>query len=207
MDNVTLKTRASEKIEAWKKEVEQLKNQLQHNTEEAKQSFENQKEKLVEWTEEMKEKFERAEEIGEEKTKAIKGNLENIRVQAALGKMDSADALHDQQKKIRSSMQELKRTFSKMEVGATENAKALLDKSSQKLERFQNKFEMHRLQLVDTKEGVIETWQDRKDDISLRLQKLSNILEESKEEAIERWEDFSQEMTEAWVHLRNAFKS
>jgi uncharacterized protein YoxC len=207
MEKVTLKTRAAEKLEAWKKNVEELKNQMQHNSEEAKDSFEKQKAKLVKWTDEMKVEFERVEGIGEEKAKAVKGNLQDLRVQAALGRMESADALHDQQKKINHSIHNLKQSISKMEKDAEGNAKALLEKSNETLERYQNKFEMYRLQLMDAKEGAIESWQERKDDISLRLQKMSTKLEAGKEEASERWEGFSDEMSEAWTHFRKALKS
>jgi len=206
MENVTLKTRVSERIEAWKKEIEQLRKQLQHNREEAKESFENQKEKLANWADDMKDEIERVEGIGEDKLKELKGKLENLRLQAALGKMESVDAMNDQQKKINEGIHNVRGTMSKMENEVAENVKSLLEKSNQTLDRFQNQFEMSRLQLLDTREGVVQTWKDRQEEISLRLQKLNDKLEEGRNDASERWEDFSSEMQEAWVHYKNALK-
>lgn len=207
MEKGTLKTRASEKMEEWKKEVDQLKNQLQHNTEDAKSSFEKQKANLLKWTDEMKHEFEKVEGIGEEKAKTFKGNLEDLRVQAALGKMDSLDAWHDQQKKMNHSIHNMRNSIAKMEKDAAGNAKALLQQSNYTLDGYQTKFEMYRLQLIDGKEGAVQSWNDRKKDITLRLEKLSNKLEEGKTDAAEKWDGFSKEMGEAWSHFKKALHS
>lgn len=206
MEKVTLKKRASEKMEAWKKEVNHLKEQLGQNAEEAKESFELQKKAVVRWTEEMKEEVEKLEEVGAEKFKNLKANLEDLRVQAALGRMETADTWQEQQKKINHSMHNLKTTVMQREKGAEENVKALLGKAAEKVDDFQTRFEMYRLQLADDKEGVMQNLQERKEDIQLRLEKMSAKLEESKEEMEEKWEHFREEMGEAWVHLKKAIK-
>lgn len=206
MEKITLKTRATKKIEAWKKEVEQLKNQLQHNTEEAKTSFEKQKSNLLKWTDEVKNEIERVEGIGEEKVKTLKGNLEDIRVQAALGRMESLDAWHDQQKNINHSIHNMRNSITKIEKNTVGNAKTLLEKSNRTLDSYQTKFEMYRLQLIESKEGAVQTWNDRKKEITLRLQKLNNKLDEERTEASEKYENFSKEIVEAWSHFKKAIK-
>jgi hypothetical protein len=204
MENVTLKERAFKKMEVWKDDVTQLKNQLQHSTEDAKESFENQKIALGIWTDKMKNEFDRVEGIGEEKAKILKGNLEDLRVQAALGRMDSADALHDQQKKINQSIHNLRYSVAKMEKETKGNAKSLLDSANHSLEGYQTKFEMYRIQLNDQKEGAVQSWNVVKDNVTLRLSKMSTQLEEGKEHAADKWEHFSDEMKESWKHLRKA---
>lgn len=204
MENVTLRERASEKIEEWKKDVEQLKNQLQHTTEEAKESFENQKVALGKWTDHMKSELDKVESIGEEKAKTLRGNLEDLRVQTALGRMESAEALRNQQKKINQSIHNLKYSVSKVEKEAIGTEKALLKSANESLEGYQTKFEVYRLQLDDKKEGAVQSWNDAKDDIELRLSKMSTKLEDGKEQASDKWEHFSKEMKESWKHLRQA---
>ena len=204
MKNATLKDKVSEKMEAWKKEVEQLKNQLQHNREEAINSFENQKVALGEWTDKMKNEFDRVEEVGEEKAKTLRGNLEDLRVQATLGRMDSADALHEQHKKINQSLHNLKHSVTKMEKEAVGKTKSLLENANQSIEQYQTKFEMYRLQLNDKKEGAVKSWEETKEDVFLRLQKINTKLEEGRDKASDKWEHFSEEMKESWKHLRKA---
>ncbi len=204
MKNTNLKDKVSEKMEAWKKEMEQLKNQLQHNGEEARESFENQKVALGKWIDKMKDEFDRVEGIGEEKAKTLRGHLEDLRVQAALGRMDSADALHEQQKKINHSIHSLKHSVTNIEKEAAGKTKSLLENANHALEDYQTKFGIYRLQLNDKKEGAVQSWEDTKEDISLRLQKMNAKLDEGKEKAADKWEHFSDEMKESWKHLRKA---
>lgn len=204
MDNVTLKSRASEKIEAWKKEVGQLKNQLEHNQEEAKDYFEKKKSALVNWTEEMKEEFERMEGVGEEKLNELRGNLEELRLQAALGRMDSKDAAQEQQKKINKSIHNLKNSFVKMEKEGEKDAKEFYQKAAETLDNYNTKFEMFRLQMMYGKDDAVQSFKDRKNNIAMKLDKLNTQLEVKKEVAEDRWEHFSEEISEAWTHLKKA---
>lgn len=204
MKKVTLKDRASEIIEGWKKEVNELKTQIQHSRDDAMIAFENQKTNLLEWIDEAQDEFVRIEGIGEDKAKIFKGNLEELRVQAALGKMETRDALHDQQKKINLAIHNLKFAITNMEKEAIGDAKELLEKFNQRLEGYETKFEIYRLQLNDRKEGVAQLWDLRKDKIILRLEKVKDKLEEDRGEASERWEGFSSEMKEAWSHFKKA---
>lgn len=206
MDKITLKSRASEKMEAWKKEVAQLKNQLQHNQEESKDYFEKKKSTLVKWTGDMKKEFERVGGVGGEKLNDLRGSLEELRVQAALGRMDSLEAAQAQQKKINHSIQNLKSSIIKMEKEGEVEAKEVYQKAVVNLDNFKTKFDMFRLQMMYGKDDAVQSFMDKKSEIAMRLDKLSAQLEERKEVAEDRWEHFSEEIGEAWTHLKKAIK-
>ena len=94
--------------------------------------------------------------------------------------------------------------FTKMEKEAVGKTKSLLENANQSIEQYQTKFEMYRLQLNDKKEGAVKSWEETKEDVFLRLQKINTKLEEGRDKASDKWEHFSEEMKESWKHLRKA---
>lgn len=203
---MTLKERAAKRLTEWKKDVDQLKNQLEHTKEESKETFEKQKKSMVKWIDNVKEKIDEVEDFGEEKVDVLKGKMEEVRLHAALGRAEAEDEWKEQQKKLNKSIQDLKMSVSKMEKGVEGNAKTLLENTKYTLDGFYTKFDLLRLKLASGKDETIQVWQDRKEEILKNISKLNAKIEIQKDKIEDKWENFSDELGEAWDHLKKAIK-
>jgi len=206
MDKITLKDRISKKVEDWKKDIDQIEDQLEHSQEEAKIAFEKQKEKLLNWTEEIKKELDHLEDVGEEKARDFKTNLEELRVQAALGKAEAIELFHERQKQLNLAVHNTKLALKNLRKTTSERSSTFLEKSQDTLERLHTSFDMFRLQFNLGKKDAAQTWQERRKDIATRLNKMKAKLASAQEHSADRWEHFSEEMMEAWSHVKEAVK-
>ena len=203
---MTIKERVSKKVEDWKEDIEQIEDQLEHTGENVKDAFEQQKAKLSHWIEEVKKDLDRMEDVGEEKAKNFKGKLEELRVQAALGKADAEDVFHERQKQLNLAVHNTKVAVAKFKKTASEKTNEFLEKSQQTLDRFHTSFDMFRLQMDLGRKDAKQNWQEKRKDIMLRVNTLKAKLAKAQEQSTDRWEHFSEEMAEAWTHVKEAVK-
>ncbi|MDX1684212.1 MAG: hypothetical protein R3275_03190 [Saprospiraceae bacterium] len=200
-----LKQKMQERLDQLKGSMENLNKQLQAGAAEAKDEFQKQKERIGEWSREMSHKVENMKEISDEKTQQIKASLEDLRVQAALGKAESRDAIQEQQKKLTSAIGQLKKRMSDLYESAGENVKDFADRAEHTLEDYHTRLDMLKLKAHLGREDMEQAWEERKKEVSKRIQDISHKIDRQKEKSGENWNHFSSEMKEAWQHLRKAF--
>ncbi len=194
------------KIDEWKSSLENLRVQLHLGLEEAKDEFEEQKKKLNEWTHDIQAKLRHAKDLTEEKALKLRTGLDDLRVQAALGKADTEDAWDKQRDNLSKKIHELKHQVKEVYSHSKGNAKEILDKASDQLDDLHTRFDLFRLQAHLAKMESADAWEERKKVLSEKIHDINTKLEKGKETASEKWDHFSQEMSEAWTHFRDAFK-
>ena len=74
------------------------------------------------------------------------------------------------------------------------------------LDDFHTRFDLFRLQLHLGKEEAKEDWEQKKKDISNELHTINFKIAKGYEDRAENWDHFSDEITEAWKHIKNSFK-
>lgn len=201
----TMMEKAKERLNEWRASVEQLNVQMHLGAEEAKEEFEKQKKNLAHWADETRKKVGDMRDVSEEKASQLKGALEDLRVQAALGRAEGKEAIQEQQKKLASAMSSLKKKMSGLYESSEENVKEFADRAEHKLEDYHTKLDLLRLKAYLGKEDLESNWEERKKEISRKIQALSHKIDRQKDKAEEGWDHFSKEMKESWTHLRNAF--
>ena len=202
-----LKGKVQEKLNNWKASAEHLNVQLHLGAEEAKDEFEKQKNKLGDWLEIQNKKLDNTKDISREKAVQIKAALEELQVQAALGKAETEDALKEQQKKLSNGIHNLKVLINKNYNRVKENTTEFTEEISETLDDYHTRFDLFRLQTHLAKMDANESWNKKKKELSAKLHDLNVNLERKKEKATEKLDDFSDEMSEAWSHIRKAFRS
>jgi len=202
-----LKGRIQEKLNSWKDSAEHLHVQLHLGAEEAKDEFEKQKRNLDDWIKIQSKKLHSVKDISQEKASQIKTALEELQVQAALGKAETEDALKEQQAKLSNSIHDLKLLINKNYSRVKGNTTELIEEINETLDDYHTRFDLFRLQTHLAKMDTTESWNEKKKELSAKLNDLGKKLEREKEKASERLDDFSDEMSEAWSHIRKAFKS
>lgn len=195
-----------EKLNDWKGQIEHLNVQLHLGTSEAKEEFEKQKKKLGIWIDETKLKLSDLENEGMENATALKSSLEDLRVQTALGKAETEDALKEQRKNLSLGIQEFQRKADIFHNASEIKIREFAEYTSNQLDDFQTTFDLFRLHFHLGKSDFEEEWKDKKREISNKIHDLKSKLEQKSEETSENWDDFSSEMSEAWKHVKSAFK-
>lgn len=205
IDPKTLKERAQDTLNEWKSTAESLHLQLQLGKAEAEKEFEIQRQKLNDWAVETSKRVEEAKEIGEENTLRLKTSLEELRLQAALGKAETEDMLRDRQKGLKQAIDRLQSDLEEVFKTTREQGDGLMEETMLRVQDYQTRFEIFRLQLhLASAEGEQE-WEKRRKEAESRLQQMKADLEKRAEEAADRWDTFSSEMQAAWKHVRKAF--
>lgn len=192
-------------LEDAKSIVEGLNLQLHLGKAEAEKAFEEQKASLRDWTVKMSSRVEAAKEINKEQTERIQTALEELRLQAALGKATTRDVLREQQKELKKRMELLRSDIDIVFETSKEQSDDLLEDLSLKLHDYQTKFDIFRLQLQLAKMDGEEALEKRKKEAAIKLKEFQKEVEKRAEEASGKFEHFSKEMTHAWKHVRKAF--
>lgn len=197
---------AKKKLEDWKSSLEHFEEKLHITTDEVVDEFQEQKKHLVAWLDQVDDHLQNVVTHSEEKALDLKAKVDELRLQAALGKAETVEALDEQRKALDIKIHDIKHDVSQAYHQAGDDIKDLLDDVNGKLDDFQMRFDLLRLQAHLGKEEAKEIWEEKKQELSLKLHEVNTKLHQYKETATEKWEHFSSEMATAWSHFREAFK-
>jgi hypothetical protein len=199
-----MKKTMQERLDQWKQRVEELRLQANLGEKEAREAFEVQKKNLAKWAEDMKEKVGGLAETGSEKTTQLKTNLEELRVQAALGAAEGRDKLEEQEAELRKRMRKLEEGIPKAFEASADRTKEFAEDFSEELDDFYTRFDLFRLQMNLGRKEAQDTLEEKQKVLRQRLQDLNLKLDKGREVAGDKWGKFSAEMKEAWKHIKEA---
>ncbi|MEP1097335.1 MAG: hypothetical protein ABJG78_19620 [Cyclobacteriaceae bacterium] len=204
---LTLVEKGEKKLKEWKHQVEELSLQLQLGIAETKDEFEEQKKKLSTWLDSLGDKLEETKDISKEKLRGIKSSLEELRVQAALGKAETEEHLKEQQKNITLGLHELRRKLSSAYNSTKEGAGSVIEEVSDQLDDFHTRFDLFRLRMHLGMTEAQEEWDEKKKELAHKLAMVKARLIQAEKETEIKWDGFSSEMSAAWRHFKKAFKN
>ncbi len=193
-----------QRLQNWKSKLEHFNVQLNLGAKEVAEAFEEQKKEVRDWVHTAQKQVEQSQVFGEEKTRELKTKLEELRVQAALGKAETRDTLEEQQQKIGQSMQHLKKDVELSLQKAAEKEGELEGQLKESVSNFKTRFDLMRLRSHLAQMDAEDTWNEKKKDLSTKLQQMKHKLDEGKITSQEKWKGFSTEMGEAWKHFVKA---
>jgi hypothetical protein len=206
-EGMSFTDKAKQHIREWKGVTEDLHVQLNLGVADAKDEFENQKKNLSKWVNSATEELDKTKSISKDKAQKLKSSLESLRVQVALGKAETEDALKDQQQNIDNNILKLKQYLSESYDSTEENINYFVEGSEKKLDEFHARFDLFKLQFHLGKEESKQEWVGKKKEIADKLRMLADKLELANEVSADKLENFSKEMSESWKHVKSAFKS
>lgn len=198
-----LKGKIEQRLQQLRASAEHLNVQLHLGAAEARDEFEVQKKKLAELVDTAQEKL---KDFEEEKTQKLKTTIDELRVQAALGKAETEDALEEQAKKINKGLHQVKQDLSKTAHKAEGKASHLVDETKHQFDDIHTRLDLIRLRTHLGKKEVEQTWDEKKKELSHKLHEFNQKLEKGKDVAEDKWEHFADEISVAWDHLKKAFK-
>ena len=208
MDNQdSFKERSNRKLTELRSQVEYLNMKMHLGANEARDEFEVQKQQLTTWINKADERLGKLQDEGKVKASELRTQLDQLRVQAALGKAETEDALRNQQKDLRNKLEAVKTETSRLYEKAETTTKDIADELDTQADNFHTRFDMLSVQLNLGKAEAKDLWENQKKDLSRKLSEISSKAESFKSDTSEKWDGFSREMSESWKHFRKAFRS
>lgn len=190
------------KISRWKSLVDELQAQLEKGFEGARDEFEEQKKNLGTWLDSVGDKLDKAIDTGSEKALKLKASLEELRVQSALAKAETKDQIKEQHKKIAEGIHKLRHDISEAYDESGENVRDIHEKMDDRLDDFQTRFDIFRLQLHLGEMEAEDSWEQKKQDLAEKLSHLKARLKTKRKEIEDSWDEFSDEISEKWKQIR-----
>jgi CII-binding regulator of phage lambda lysogenization HflD len=194
------------KLNDWKSLAESLNFLLHLEASEIKYEFKNQKKNLSVWLESVNDSLHNVKDLSEEKAQKLKSSINLLRVQAALGEAETEEALKEQQQKISDGIQQLQKDITDAYDSSKEKIGDFAWEALDNLDGFHTRFDLFRLQFHLGKEEAKEDWEQKKKDISNKLHTINFKIAKGYEDRAENWDHFSDEIAEAWKHIKNSFK-
>ena len=200
-----VKDTASRKLDKLKGQVEYLNMKMHLGVMEAQEEYESQKKNLKSWINTTEEQLNNLEDVSKNKVKAIRTSLEELRVQAALGKAETEEAFREQQKNIESKMNEIRQQASQLYNTSSDKAKAIASDIESQVDAYHTRFDLLKLRMRLGAADAGDLWESKKKEFASRLNEISNKLNDAKGDASEKWNNMSGELSESWKHFKSAF--
>lgn len=199
------KDKISEQIKDGKTFIDELKLQLHLGKSEAKDEFEKQKENLVHWVTKTSVKLSELKDVRSKELTELRTKLDELQVQATLGKAETEDTIREQQKMISSKLNEINTKMKGVYDHSSDEVEQMYAEVFKEVTKYRAKFDVFRLQFHLGKEELKDKWNTKKDEFVTELENLKEKMENEKEEAKDTWDHFSTELNKSWEHLTSAF--
>lgn len=191
----------------WLKELDDLEVDLDMDGISVEDYFEEGKNELKEAMDGLKERVEKIS--GGEKSQSLKGKLENLQVQLALGRAEGKDAFEEQKGKLDTAISEIGHKVDEWEDSLEETTDDITAAIKGKTESFRTKLDMMRLHYhlaqADARDELDEKRKALKTKIHETKTKLAAAQEKEGDEE-SNWDEVKEELGESYSHLKSAIK-
>ncbi len=206
MSEKSMKVKMLEKLNEWKGSAEYLNLQMHLGSAEAKDEFENQKKNLNNWITLTAAKLDDAKGFTDKEVTKIKAALDELRLQIALGKAETEDVIKEQQAKISKAVSKFKQTMADVYKTSEAGVKDFAKESSETIDDLHTRFDLFRLQMHLGKKEAEKLWEEKKKVLSRELDEFKQKADKVADVASDKLEEVSEEISNAWKHLKSVFK-
>ncbi len=189
-------------INRWRATADELRVQLHLGSKDLSDKFEEQKKEILNWSKETRSSLESEASIA---STEMRKKLEELEVQAALGKAETKEALQEQRKKLTSLIKDANEASIKLMGDSKKNVREIASKADSKFDEWHTRFDLLRLQISLGAADASDEWKEKKEDLNKSIRNLESKLGEISQETEEGWTNFKGEISEAWTHVKKAF--
>jgi len=189
-------------INRWKTTTDELRVQLHLGSKELTLTFEEQKKEILNWSKEARTTL---ESNASSASIEMLRKLEELEVQATLGKAETKEAMQEQRKQLTSLIGEANEASIKLLGDSKKIVRDLAVKADSKFDEWHTKFDLLRVQINLGTADASDGWKEKKEDLNKSIHNLEAKLGKVSEDSEEGWTNFKSEISEAWKHVKNAF--
>ena len=189
-------------LDKGKQKVEALRVQLHLGRKEVVEKFDEDKKEIASWAKQSR------NILSGKSSKvftAVKTRLEELEVQAALAKAESKDELKNQREKLSDALTNLQNEVGNLRNETSAEAKEITDNLTHKLDDWQTKFDLFKLQMHLGAKDASDKWEERKKELSEMLHEMDTSIDAAKKDGSQNLERFKTEMGQAWKHIKAGF--
>ncbi|MEL7343221.1 MAG: hypothetical protein AAGM67_22245, partial [Bacteroidota bacterium] len=136
----------------------------------------------------------------------LRTRLDELKVQLALGKAESRDAYEDQKDKLEEALKHTQTALGEWSDEADAKLSDVSQVLKEKATLFETKMDLFKVQFALGKAEAKEEWEEKKEEIRSHLMGIRKKADEGKDKAEDKWDEFSEEMSEAFSHVKSAWK-
>ncbi|MFK7925304.1 MAG: hypothetical protein AB8H47_25335 [Bacteroidia bacterium] len=200
--NPTTYTVMNKFMEKWMGELDELEVQVDLGMDELSAAFEKQKANMAEIVDDVQEKIKDKPSAASLRTK-----LDELRLQLALGKAESKDAYEAQKDKLEDALKHTHTALGEWSDEADEKLSGLSSTLKEKATQFETKMDLFKVQYALGKAEAKEEWEEKKSEIRDHIMGIRKKADEGKDKTEDKWDEFSDEMSEAFSHVKKAWKN
>lgn len=198
MSESTDKQKLSEELEELRQQVEaRTEEQVAENLESHKSSFMSFIDKSMETIDSVL--------SGDAALKA-RQSLDELRVQLALGKAESKEALEEQKEKLDSALHDAEARYASLKDDSNDDFHQWTAEFGEWKEKLQTRMDIAKLQYSLGKAEAKEEMEKKRQGLSKQLQSMKEQLDTLEDKGEEKVEEFTKEISESFSHFRKAVK-
>ena len=197
-----METSEKENISFWKQKAEEIRVQLNLGAKDAADKYEEEKKKVRNWIHDTDQKI---RENGDRSLNNLKVKLEELELQASLGRADARDEFEEQRKKFNQKLHEAQQAAKEASQHADSKARAIGAKASEKLKAWQTQFEIFNVQLHLGAKDAADKWNEQKGKFKNWLDNLDDQLDDFQKDGKESWENVKENIAHSWNNLKSRF--
>ncbi|MBT8194790.1 MAG: hypothetical protein KJO64_00045 [Bacteroidia bacterium] len=186
--------------------VEELELQMHLGKKESIDEFENQKKNMKDYLHGAEDNLKNAKDISADKMSSLKTKLEELKVQLALGKAETAEKFDEQKSKLQHKLNDIESDIVDLKGKADDKTVEWASGLSETFDDFKTKMDVFRLNVALGSADAKDEWKEKKEDMKQKLQALKSKLNDTTIEGGEKLNDFNAEIAESFSHFKSAFK-
>lgn len=197
-------------LDKWQAKAEAMEAQVEASKEQVSEKFEASKQKYLEFMDKLKEKVSANKELSQERAQALHTKIDEARVQIALGKADTADAIEAQtkviKKKIREVEEELNKDIASFDKKLNEGWSQIMENLVKASDVFEADLDAAGARLTALKSKASGELKESKEEIKKSLAEIKEKIAEERKNFSESTAAFDAEFSEGWNKIVGAFK-
>jgi hypothetical protein len=194
-----------EKLNGWKSQAESLKLQMHLGKKDAKDAFEEKKKEMSKWLDGVGSDIKDLQKESEEDFSILKSKVEILQLQLAIKKAETLSQLKENQKRLNDGFNEVKVELKKSVAGGKENLMIWADLTEDKIDQYQTRFDLFKLQLSLAMMDGEEMMEEKRKEVLGKISEYKKKLESLENQTELKWNDFKKEIGSAWEHVKKAF--
>lgn len=203
---MALKDRITNKLNEWKADIEHLNVQMHLGAEEAKEEFEEQKSRLKKWLDSTKHELDELKDAGKAEFSDLRTRMDELRVQAALGRAESKEKLEEQSKKISKGMNALSNEIKELVHENKEDLAELREEAEVKINTMHTQFDMLKLRMKLGSMEAKEDWDEMKDKVGHAFKDAKHKISDTAEASEDKFKAIRSELSSSWKKIRDILK-
>lgn len=193
-------------FDRWESAALALEENIEATVAAVSDRLQTQKEKAAVASEELKRAFERAQQLPPETRDKIVGDLDHLKVQLALGKVEAHDAVLAEKERIGQAVQRVETHIDQIEQKVHQEIKEATENWVRAEIELRQELDLAALRFENEKSERRAQFEAKKQEMIVNAKQFRESLEEKRTSALRKGSTFASDMTSSFEQIKTAFR-